>query len=183
MGVQPEDENRQNQKKPLFYYMVIVCIITLLMNIFLFPSLMRRKVTEVGYNDFLAMIDNGQVVQVQKDVDETLFIAVNGRGEKEMFKTGNWDDPNLTARLVKAGVTFGQVIPQKESALMSFLYQWVLPIGVMILFWHLLSRMMAKRMGGGNAMTFGKSNAKIYAENETGKTFADVAGEEEAKVL
>ena len=63
---------------------------------------------------------------------------------------------------------------------MSFLTTWILPFGLMFLMGHFLSRMMSKRMGG-NAMTFGKSHAKIYAENETGKTFADVAGEEEAK--
>ena len=97
-----------------------------------------------------------------------------------MYKTGLWDDPDLTSRLRDADVPFGEVIVEQESAIMAFFTNWILPIAVMVIFWQLLTRMMTKRMGG-NAMTFGKANAKIYAENETGVTFADVAGEEEAK--
>ena len=101
-------------------------------------------------------------------------------GKEQIYKTGLWDDPDLTERLYSKGVSFDKVIPQKESAIMSFFTNWILPFVIMIAIGQILSRSMAKRMGG-NAMTFGKSNAKIYAESETGVTFADVAGEEEAK--
>ncbi len=169
-----------NHAKGLIYYAVIVFLITMLLNALVFPAVMEQKVVEVNYNEFLTMVDAGQVVQVQKDTDQLLFLAQDAHGNKQVYKTGLWEDDTLTEHLYKAGVTFGKVIPQKESAIMSFLTNWIIPIGIMVLFGQFLSRMMTKRMGG-NAMTFGKSNAKIYAENETGKTFADVAGQEEAK--
>ena len=140
----------------------------------------KRQIIEVGYNDFLDMVESGQVERVQKDTEEILFLAKDERGNEQVYKTGLWDDPDLTSRLRDADVPFGEVIVEQESAIMAFFTNWILPIAVMVIFWQLLTRMMTKRMGG-NAMTFGKANAKIYAENETGVTFADVAGEEEAK--
>lgn len=176
-GKKPEQNNNM---KGLLYYVLTVLLITMVLNALVFPSVMEEKVMEVNYNEFLTMVDSGQVIQVQKDTDQILFLAQDSKGNKQVYKTGIWDDPNITERLYRAGVTFGEVIPQKQSGLLSFITTWILPFGLMILMGQLLSRMMAKRMGG-NAMTFGKSNAKIYAENETGKTFADVAGQEEAK--
>ena len=128
------------------------------------------------------MVDNNQVTQVEKDDTngEYMFIAKDSNGKEQVYKTGLWDDPDLTDRLYSKGVTFDKVIPRKESAIMNIVVNWILPFMIMIAIGQLLSRSMAKRMGG-NAMTFGKSNAKIYAESETGVTFADVAGEEEAK--
>ena len=158
--------------KSLIYYMVITMVITLLLNGLVFPSMMRQEILEVGYNDFLAMVDAGQVRQVQKGEEELCFLAEDANGKKQLYKTGLWEDPKLTERLYEAGVTFATVIPQKESAIMSFFTNWILPVGIMLIAGQLLSRMLMKRMGG---------NAKIYAENETGKTFADVAGQEEAK--
>ena len=113
---------------------------------------------------------NGEIVFITKDSNE----------KQQIYKTGLWDDPDLTERLYSKGVTFDKVIPRKESAIMAVFTNWILPFMIMIGLGQILSRSMAKRMGG-NAMTFGKSNAKIYAESETGVTFADVAGEEEAK--
>ena len=128
------------------------------------------------------MVDNNQVTQVEKDDTngEYVFIAKDSNGKEQVYKTGLWDDPDLTDRLYSKGVTFDKVIPRKESAIMNIFVNWILPFVIMIGLGQILSRSMAKRMGG-NAMTFGKSNAKIYAESETGVTFADVAGEEEAK--
>ena len=128
------------------------------------------------------MVDNGQVAQVEKDDTngEIVFITKDSNGKQQIYKTGLWDDPDLTERLYSKGVTFDKVIPRKESAIMAVFTNWILPFMIMIGLGQILSRSMAKRMGG-NAMTFGKSNAKIYAESETGVTFADVAGEEEAK--
>ncbi|MCI8455154.1 MAG: ATP-dependent zinc metalloprotease FtsH [Lachnospiraceae bacterium] len=177
-GKKPNKESFGNGRG-LLYYVVLMLIITVLLNGLLFPAL-RQQVIETGYNEFLAMIDSGLVRQVQQDDDQIVFLAEDTAGNKQIYRTGNWDDPELTKRLYDAGVTFGKVIPQKESAILSFFTNWILPFGVMLLLGNLLSRTFTKRMGG-NAMTFGKSNAKIYAENETGKTFADVAGQEEAK--
>ena len=178
-GKVPQQDN-SNGYKGLIYYMMTIMIITILLNGLIFPSVVKQKVVEVGYNDFLTMVDQGKVQKLERGEDSIMFIAEDASGRQQVYKTGRWDDPNLTERLYRAGVEFGEVIPQKESAILSFFTNWILPIGIMIALGQIMSRMMAKKMGG-NAMTFGKSNAKIYAENETGKTFADVAGQEEAK--
>ena len=181
-GGKKPNPNDLNSFKGFFYYMIIILVITVLLNGLVFPSALKSQVKEVGYNEFLAMVDNNQVTQVEKDDTngEYMFIAKDSNGKEQVYKTGLWDDPDLTDRLYSKGVTFDKVIPRKESAIMNIFVNWILPFMIMIAIGQLLSRSMAKRMGG-NAMTFGKSNAKIYAESETGVTFADVAGEEEAK--
>ena len=181
-GGKKPNPNDLNTFKGFFYYMIIIVVMTVLLNGLVFPSALKSQVKEVGYNEFLTMVDNGQVTQVEKDDTngEIVFITKDSSGKQQVYKTGLWDDPDLTDRLYSKGVTFDKVIPQKESAIMAFFTNWILPFVIMIAIGQLLSRSMAKRMGG-NAMTFGKSNAKIYAESETGVTFADVAGEEEAK--
>ena len=181
-GGKKPNPNDLNSFKGFFYYMIIILVMTVLLNGLVFPSALKSQVKEVGYNEFLTMVDNGQVAQVEKDDTngEIVFITKDRNGKQQIYKTGLWDDPDLTERLYSKGVTFDKVIPQKESAIMAFFTNWILPFVIMIGLGQILSRSMAKRMGG-NAMTFGKSNAKIYAESETGVTFADVAGEEEAK--
>ncbi|RHS23482.1 ATP-dependent metallopeptidase FtsH/Yme1/Tma family protein [Clostridium sp. AF12-19] len=181
-GGKKPNPNDLNSFKGFFYYMIIIVVMTVLLNGLVFPSALKSQVKEVGYNEFLTMVDNGQVAQVEKDDTngEIVFITKDSNGKQQIYKTGLWDDPDLTERLYSKGVTFDKVIPQKESAIMAFFTNWILPFLIMIGIGQILSRSMAKRMGG-NAMTFGKSNAKIYAESETGVTFADVAGEEEAK--
>ena len=181
-GGKKPNPNDLNSFKGFFYYMIIILVMTVLLNGLVFPSALKSQVKEVGYNEFLTMVDNGQVAQVEKDDTngEYMFIAKDSNGKEQVYKTGLWDDPDLTDRLYSKGVTFDKVIPRKESAIMNIFVNWILPFMIMIAIGQLLSRSMAKRMGG-NAMTFGKSNAKIYAESETGVTFADVAGEEEAK--
>lgn len=181
-GGKKPNPNDLNSFKGFFYYMIVILVMTVLLNGLVFPSALKSQVKEVGYNEFLAMVDNNQVTQVEKDDTngEYMFIAKDSNGKEQVYKTGLWDDPDLTDRLYSKGVTFDKVIPRKESAIMNIFVNWILPFMIMIAIGQLLSRSMAKRMGG-NAMTFGKSNAKIYAESETGVTFADVAGEEEAK--
>ena len=181
-GGKKPNPNDLNSFKGFFYYMIIILVMTVLLNGLVFPSALKSQVKEVGYNEFLAMVDNNQVTQVEKDDTngEYVFIAKDSNGKEQVYKTGLWDDPDLTDRLYSKGVTFDKVIPRKESAIMNIFVYWILPFVIMIGLGQILSRSMAKRMGG-NAMTFGKSNAKIYAESETGVTFADVAGEEEAK--
>lgn len=176
-----DDDSKKPQKSWLFYYFIVL-IVTMLLNVTVFPSMMERQVHEVSYDEFLTMVDEGQVKQVARGTDQYTFIAVDENGEEAYYKTGLWEDEELTGRLRDAGVTFAKEIPVQASPLLSFFTTWVLPILIFVGLGQLLSRSMMKRMGGfGNAMTFGKSNAKIYAETETGKTFADVAGQEEAK--
>ena len=181
MGLKDEQPKRPPKKSWLYYYAVVM-LVTMLLNALVFPSVMERQVKEVGYNEFLSMVDSGQVKQVARDDTQFTFVAENAEGEKGIYKTGLWPDNTLADRLLAAGVDFTEEIPTQASPLLNFITTWVLPIIMFVIIGQLMSRMLAKRMGGaGNAMTFGKSNAKIYAESETGKTFADVAGQEEAK--
>ena len=148
-------------------------------------SLMTR-VTEVSYDKFLDMLSGGQVtvVELQENERELYFKAADENGAERIYSTGVFPDADLQKRLSESGVTFSAVAPQENSTLMNFLFTWIFPTLILILPMVLLWRMMQKRMGdGSNMMSFGmgKSNAKMYVAAQTGKTFADVAGQEEAK--
>lgn len=177
------DSQNKTPKKPLIFYYLIAMLVLMLLNALLFPALLQTSVTEVGYNEFLSMVDDGKVEEVARDDTEIVFTAKDENGKESYYKTGIWpDDSTLTQRLEKAGVKFTAEIPQQNSPLLNFILTWIFPIVLFVIIGQILYRMMMKRMGGaGNAMTFGKANAKIYAEKETGVTFADVAGEDEAK--
>ena len=194
MGMKEDGPKRPNKK--LLYYYGIILLITILLNALVMPALAERSVTEVTYDQFLDMLDNKQIAGVTRGDNQLTFWtedvqqALNGQlplkswktADIKLYKTGIWPDEDLTARLRNAGITFSESIPTQASPLQNFIFNWVLPILMFVVIGQILSKSMAKRMGGmGNAMTFGKSNAKIYAETETGKTFADVAGQEEAK--
>lgn len=172
-------ENK-NPKKPLVFYYLIAMIVLMLLNALVFPSLMTPHVQEVGYSDFLNMIEEKQVEEVAMETDQIIFTAKTAEGEPAIYKTGLWPDDNLVDRLHESGARFTAAIPTQASPLLSFVTGWVFPLLFFVLIGQLLGRMMAKRMGG-NVMQFGKSNAKIYVESQTGKTFADVAGQDEAK--
>ena len=178
-GKMPQRDD-SNRNRGLTIYAITIIVITLLLNALVFPMIVKRQVKEVAYNEFLVMVDEGRVSRVQRDDVEIVFIAKDVNGNDQVYSTGAWDDPTITERLYSAGVTFGEVVPEEQSVFMNIITNWILPIGIMMAMGQLMGRMMSKKMGG-NAMTFGKSNAKIYAEKETGKTFADVAGQEEAK--
>ncbi len=177
-------ENNNRNRKPLIYYCIITMIITLLLNAFLFPRILEAQVTEVTYNDFLDKLDAGKVDEVAIDDSQIIFTAQGDNGNLAIYKTGRMPDDDLVTRLraakgLNGSVQFASEIPTQQSPILSFLISWVFPI----LLFTALGSFMVKRMGGaaGNAMQFGKSNAKIYIESQTGKTFADVEGEDEAK--
>ena len=177
-------ENKTPNRKPLIYYIVIVSAVIMLLNAFVFPALLQRQVQPVSYSDFLKMVDDGQVKEVQLDQDseQLIFLAENDEGQEAVYKTAVFPDDSLRARLEEAGVSFSAQIPTQNNPLLSFIISWILPIALFSLLGRVLMGQMNKRMGGGmNAMSFGKSNAKIVAQQETGVTFQDVAGEEEAK--
>ena len=180
-------------KKPLIFYYIIAMIVVMLLNALLFPSVLERQVTEVPYNEFLDMVDEGQVTEVAlSEADEQLvFIAGEGENSLRIYKTGIWpDDGQRLLQQLRSdpNIDFSAEIPTQANPLLSFIVSWVFPIFFFLIIGELLSRFMMKRMnkqmggGFGNAMTFGKSGAKIYVEESaTGVTFADVAGQEEAK--
>ncbi len=176
-------QEHKPSKKPLLYYAMVATIIILLLNALVFPLFMGNQVIEVGYSDFLAMVDAGSVTQVARDEQEgTLtFLAKDENGRERVYQTGLWPDDDLTDRLTDKGVVFAQSIPTQASPLMTLLFSWVLPVLFFVLLGQLLSKKLMGGMGAGNAMSFGKANAKVYIESQTGKTFADVAGQDEAK--
>ena len=181
MGLKNEEPKKPSRKSWLYYYFIVL-VVTMLLNALVFPSVMERSVQEVSYDQFLDMVEQGQVEQVAMQENQISFLARNEEGQRGAFKTGFWPDESLTERLREAGVVFAKEIPTQASPLLTIFTTWIMPIVMFVIIGQLLSRFMMKKMGGmGNAMTFGKSNAKIYAEAETGKTFADVAGQEEAK--
>ncbi|MDY3617435.1 ATP-dependent zinc metalloprotease FtsH [Agathobaculum sp.] len=170
-------------KKPLIFYYAVTLVILMLLNALLFPSLMQKRVSEVPYNEFLSMVDDGRVNEVayEQENRQIVFKGADEDGKEAIYKTGLMPDYTLTARLEEAGVRFAAEIPTQNSPLLNFLLTWVFPFILIAVVGNLFMKQMMKRMGGGNAMTFGKANAKIYAETETGKTFEDVAGQDEAK--
>ena len=170
----------KNTRKPLAFYYLIAMIVIMLLNALVFPALMSPKMTEVGYSDFLTMIDEKRVEEVAMDTDRIIFSAKDAEGETAVFTTGLWPDDDLVNRLKDSGARFAKAIPTQESPLLNLLTSWIFPILFFVLIGQLMSRILTKKMGG-NAMQFGKSNAKIYVESQTGKTFADVAGQDEAK--
>ena len=181
MGINEEGPKKPSKKSWLYYYFVVL-VVTMLLNTLVFPSFFERRVREVTYDQFLTMVEEGRVEWVAMEDGQYRFYGQDEEGNAGIFKTGQWPDEQLTERLKSAGVLFKQEIPTQASPLLTIFTSWVMPILMFVIIGQLLSRMMVKRMGSmGNAMTFGKSNAKIYAETETGKTFADVAGQEEAK--
>ena len=154
-------------------------LVLLVLNAFLFPRLMSAQVEEVGYNTFLEMMEKKEIAQVQIESNQIVFADKNS--PTGFYKTGPMEDPSLVDRLYASGATFGTEIVKQQSFLVTFLLTWVLPLVVMIAIGQFLMRKIMNSGGGVNSMAFGKSNAKVYVQSETGIKFADVAGEDEAK--
>jgi len=173
-------KEEKNPKKPIIYFYIATLIVVLLLNAFVFPSVMKQQITQVDYGTFLKQIETGKIKTVEIQENQIAFTEANESGKDSIYVTGRVDDPELVNRLHGAGVKFSKVIPRENSPLMNFILSWVLPIIVFVGVGQLFANSMQKRMGG-NSMTFGKSNAKVYVEAQTGKTFADVAGQDEAK--
>ena len=173
----------QTTKKPLIYYALIAIGILMLLNAFVFPMMLGSRITEVDYGTFLTWLEDGKILEVQKEENEILFATkVEGDENKvAIYSVVAFEDAKLVDRLLDAGVKFGQVNTSESSPLISFLLTWVLPGVFFYLLGMLLFKQMQKMNGGRNAMSFGKSNAKVYVQAETGISFSDVAGQDEAK--
>ena len=178
----PTNKGQKSPKRPLIFYYAVTLIVLMLLNWLFFPSLLSRQVTEVGYDELVSMVDDGKVETVSYDSQdhEIVFEAKNDKGKTALYKTGIFPDDALVDRLLKGNVKFAAEIPTQASPLVSMLVSYIVPIVLIIAVGQWLQKKMMKNMGG-NMMSFGKSGAKIYAESETGKTFADVAGQDEAK--
>ena len=191
-----DDKNKNNRKwnvnfnnenpdkrRTTAYYLLMALSVLMFLNYFVLPSYMNRSVEEVTYSTFLNQVSAGDVSEVKLEDTQITFVATDDAGDKQVYMTGLIDDPTLVTRLEEADVTFSKDIPTEASPILSILVSWVLPL---LLFWglgSLLGKQMAKRMGGGasGALSFGKSNAKVYVKAGDSKTFKDVAGQDEAK--
>ena len=181
MTTNPDNKKPQ---KVLATYAIIALIVTLLLNIFVMPWLMERSVKETSYRDFLLMLDTNRIEEVQFDAESyTIYYTIENAGRSQICKTGimNMSD-ELIDRLYASGANFTSVIPTQQSPLMNLLVGFILPMVIFSFIGQMLFKKMNSNMTGG-AMSFGKSNAKVYVKSSSGIKFSDVAGEDEAKEL
>lgn len=175
--------NDPDNRKPMLYYFIGVFIFMVLINSFLVPSIANREVIEVPYSEFITQVEGNDVSEVIMEPNEITFVALDDSNNRQIYKTGVVNDPDLVSRLTEADVVFTKEIPTEVSPILSFLISWVLPILLMWGVLSFLSRRMMKKMGGGagGALNFGDSKAKVYAKTGESKTFDNVAGQDEAK--
>ena len=182
---------KQNDTRTLIYFMIMALIVTSIINVFM-ASISNRSFSEIKYNEFETMLKNNQVQSVEIESDRLIITEKTDNGADgtdvkskyalpQMYYTGKvGDDSDLKKELDEAGVDY-EVPVENNSPIMNFITTWVLPFIFIYVLVNIFTRSMAKRMGTGGPMAFGKNNAKIYAQKETGVTFADVAGQDEAK--
>lgn len=175
------------KKKPLYYYYFIILILILILNTVMSSWITNARQEEVSYNEFQTALVEGKVENVQVE-DEQISYTLKEDDAKKVYLTGNMQDPNLTSQLNEAKVTYNRIYPEEMNPFMYLLLTIVLPL---VLFWwlgNLFFKKLQKKMGndgmtfgGGGLGNFGKSNAQIYVEAQSGKSFKDVAGQDEAK--
>ena len=168
-------------KKPLAIYYAIVLLVLMLLNFVLVPWMSERRVKEVDYGTFMSMTEDKDIGRVDVESNQIIF---TDKDEKQIYKTGLMNDPDLTQRLYDAGAEFSSEIVEQASPLMSFLLSFVLPIVLFVWLGNFMNKKLIEKAGGANSMMFGgvgKSNAKVYVQSTHGIRFADVAGEDEAK--
>ena len=167
-------------RKPLMFYYGVAMVIILLFNLFAMPMLQSALVTEVDYGTFMTMTQEKNIGKVEIQYNQIIF---TDKANETIYKTGIMNDPNLTERLYNAGAVFASPIAKEASPIMSFLLSWILPMVIFILLGQVLSRWMIKKMGGPNSMMFdaAKSDAKVYVKSDTGTTFDDIEGVDEAE--
>ena len=181
-----EKKKPQPPKKPVLFYYGIILLVLVLLNFLVVPYVAERSIKEADYNEFLDDLEAGKISEVTLESDVIYYVEKGKDNKEQVYKTGRISDLQEVDRLHKADVVFSEEIPTKMNPLVSILLTWVLPFVLMWFVGSWLMRKMMKNMGGGagaGAMTFGKSNAKIYVNSSTGIKFSDVAGEDEAKEL
>ena len=166
----------------MFYYAIVI-VVLILLNTLLVPSIAERSIKEVRYDQFLSDLKGSKIDEVSLD-DDTIYYTIKNGEKTQVYKTGRIKDQQEVERLDNAKVKFSKEIPTKQSPILTFLLSWIIPIAIFLFIGNWLSKKMMSGMGGGaGAMSFGKSNAKIYVKSSTGIRFTDVAGEDEAKDL
>lgn len=169
-------------RKPLIYYYTIVLIAIILFNFLAMPLISGARVKEVDYGTFITMTENKEVGKVEIQAQENQIVFTD-KDEKQVYKTGMVDDPDLTQRLYDSGAKFSGEIIEQMSPLLNIFLTWILPILIFVGIGQFMYKKLMEKAGGPNSMAFGmgKSNAKVYVKSSEGIKFSDVAGEDEAK--
>lgn len=169
-------------RKPLIYYYTIVLIAIILFNFLAMPLISGARVKEVDYGTFITMTQNKEVGKVEIQAQENQIVFTD-KDEKQVYKTGMVDDPDLTKRLYDSGAKFSGEIIEQMSPLLNIFLTWILPILIFVGIGQFMYKKLMEKAGGPNSMAFGlgKSNAKVYVKSSEGIKFSDVAGEDEAK--
>ena len=177
-------DHKKPENRPLYIFALIAVGVILFLNIFAIPAMQERSVEKTDYSTFLNNVERGNVSKAEVQ-DDYIYYIVRKNGEDVVCKTVRMDDPDLVSRLYEAGTSMEAVEPQKQSIFLSLVIGYVIPIVIFVFLGRWLSKKMMSSMGGGpgGAMSFGKSNAKVYVKSSTGIKFTDVAGEDEAKEL
>ena len=170
----------KSPKKPLIYYGLIVMAVLLLFNMLITPMIVQHRVKEVDYGTFVQMAEDKDLGLVEVDETENQVVFTNKEGTA-IYKAGMIPDPELAQLLKDSGAQYSGQILQRANPMLSFLISWVLPIVLFALLGYYMNKKLMQRAGGPNAMSFGKSNAKVYVQSTKGIKFSDVAGEDEAK--
>ena len=190
-GKKPQDNKPQNnddgrQGRRIVFLMVAALIATLLINS-VYTSIANAYLSEIPYNEFQEYLDKDEIAELEFQSDRIVILtreeAKKPAAQQRMYYTGiipNYDNSELKAQLDKQGVIYNTEIVEQASPIVTFILTWLLPIIIMYALFSLLMRSMSKRMGGGIG-GIGESKAKVYMEKSTGVTFADVAGQDEAK--
>lgn len=177
-------DHKKPENRALYIFALIAVGVILFLNIFAIPAMQERSVEKTDYSTFLSNVERGNVSKAEVQ-DDYIYYVVRKNGEDVVCKTVRMDDPDLVSRLYEAGTSMEAVEPQKQSIFLSLVIGYVIPIVIFVFLGRWLSKKMMSSMGGGpgGAMSFGKSNAKVYVKSSTGIKFTDVAGEDEAKEL
>ena len=178
--------NKKPEKIPMYVYYIIAGIIIILLNMLVVPAVQERSVQKTDYSTFIQSVEKGEVTKATVEENYIYYeIGSEDSDDAVLCKTVKMDDPDLVNRLLDADVTMDEVLPESPSIFMTLLLSYVVPIVIFIFIGRWLSKKMMASMGGGpgGAMSFGRSNAKVYVKSSTGIKFSDVAGEDEAKEL
>ncbi len=184
-----EQQNTDKQRQNPYMGILFGIILVIILNGLIFPNVLKQQIIDTDYGTFLSMVGEGKVKKVKIEENRLFFSATDKDNTEVTYQTGTINDPELVDRLMNASspnetgkIVFTQTIPRENSPILSFLLLWILPGLLFYFIWKQMAKGIQGRMGGGdNVMSFGKSGAKIYADSEVKTTFADVAGQDEAK--
>ncbi len=172
--------NRNKMPKPLLYYYSLAVLVIVLFNWLFMPLYESRQVKTTTYSEFITAVENGDVEQVHF-TDSQINYTKEENGKVYYFKTGIVDNPNLTQLLQEKGVSYGAEIPETPNLFLAILLNYGVPMLIFGLIGRQISKNMAGKINASGLSIYGKNVAKVYTPDEDKKTFADVAGQEEAK--